>query len=55
MNYEEPPNPPKHLRLLIAAIVVILILIAFCLSWLTMPRPRGGTPPQTPHAAPSAK
>lgn len=38
MSDEEQARPPKHLRLLIAAIVIILIVIAFALSWLTMPR-----------------
>lgn len=38
MSDEEQARLPKHLRLLIAVIVVILIVIAFALSWLTMPR-----------------
>lgn len=47
----EPYQPPKRLRLLIAVIVVLLIIAAFALSWLTMPRSQKNPP--TPHPAPS--
>ncbi|MGH9378162.1 MAG: hypothetical protein ACRD1I_05120 [Terriglobia bacterium] len=50
MTDHEEYHPPKRLRLLIIAVVVGLTLLAFALSWLTMPRTPQNAPPQASHA-----
>lgn len=49
LQEQAPYQPPKRLRLLIAVIVVLLIIAAFALSWLTMPH----SARNPPHPAPS--
>ncbi|MGH9351838.1 MAG: hypothetical protein ACRD2G_06735 [Terriglobia bacterium] len=55
MSHKEENRAPKHLRLQIAVIVAALILIAFALSWLTMPRTPRNPRPQAPHSSSTSK